>query len=360
MARILIMAAGTGGHVFPGLAVARELIERGHQVSWLGTPAGMENRLVPAAGIELDAIAIQGLRGNGLGRWLGAPFALARALSQAGAVLRRRAPDLVVGMGGFVSGPGGVMARLRGIPLLIHEQNAVPGLANRLLARFAQRVLQAFPDSFPSMQRLDTVGNPVRREIAEVAEPEQRYADREGAARLLVIGGSLGAQALNERVPEALALSQIRADVRHQAGKGKDEATRAAYQAAGIEAQVSEFVEDMAEAYAWCDLVVCRAGALTISELAAAGVPAILVPYPYAVDDHQTRNAAYLTDAEAARLLPQSTMDAERLAGLLSELLGDRARLQGMAQKARQLGKSDATTRMADLCESLLPGGQAE
>ncbi|MEO5342152.1 MAG: undecaprenyldiphospho-muramoylpentapeptide beta-N-acetylglucosaminyltransferase [Gammaproteobacteria bacterium SHHR-1] len=358
MARILIMAAGTGGHVFPGLALARELIRRGHSISWLGTPNGMENRLVPSAGIELDAIAIKGLRGNGLLRWLAAPLSLARALWQAAAVLRRRRPDLVIGMGGFVSGPGGLMARLLGIPLLIHEQNAVPGLANRLLSRIAKRVLQAFPDSFAESAKLRTVGNPVRREIAELAAPEQRYGLRQGPARLLIIGGSLGAKALNEQTPLALAglsLSPTSAlEVRHQSGRNQAESTAAAYRGLGIEAQVSEFIEDMAEAYAWCDLILCRAGALTVSELAAAGVPAILVPYPHAVDDHQTRNAAYLADAGAARLLPQEQMTPASLAGLLGELLTDRAGLLQMARQARALGQADATERVADICEEVL------
>jgi UDP-N-acetylglucosamine--N-acetylmuramyl-(pentapeptide) pyrophosphoryl-undecaprenol N-acetylglucosamine transferase len=366
MARILIMAAGTGGHVFPGLALARELIQRGHSLSWLGTPNGMENRLVPSTGIELDAITIKGLRGNGLLRWLAAPLSLARALWQAAAVLRRRRPDLVIGMGGFVSGPGGLMARLLGIPLVIHEQNAVPGLANRLLARIAKRVLQAFPDSFAARSafgslsgaKLHTVGNPVRREIAQLAAPEQRYGLRQGPARLLIIGGSLGAKALNEQAPLALAglaLSPTSPlEVRHQTGRGLAEATAAAYRGLGIAAQVSEFIEDMAEAYAWCDLILCRAGALTVSELAAAGVPAILVPYPHAVDDHQTRNAAYLADAGAARLLPQEQMTPASLSLLLNELLSNRALLLQMAQQARARAMTDATERVADICEEVL------
>lgn len=354
MSRILIMAAGTGGHVFPGLAVAEELRARGHTLSWLGTPEGMENRLVPVAGIELDAIAIKGLRGNGLMRWLAAPFVLLRAIWQSAAVIRRRRPDLVVGMGGFVTGPGGLMARLLGVPLLIHEQNALPGLANRLLAPVAQRVLQAFPGSFDNRPRLETVGNPVRREIAELPEPSLRWQDRQGAPRLLVVGGSLGAQALNQQVPEALARLSVAVEVRHQAGRGKAEETQASYAKAGIEAVVSAFIDDMAEAYAWCDLVICRAGALTVSELAAAGVPAILVPYPYAVDDHQTHNARFLVEAGAARLLPQGQMSGERLAAEMGQLLADRGVLLGMAQKARSLGKAEAARRMADLCEEAI------
>lgn len=352
--RVMIMAAGTGGHVFPGLAAAAALRRRGHEVFWLGTPSGMENRLVPQSGIAMEVIAIQGLRRNGVLRWLSAPFQLAHSLWQVARIIRRRRPDLALGMGGFVTGPGGVMARLMGIPLVIHEQNAVPGMANRYLSHLANRVLEAFPGSFPAEQAVRAVGNPVRNEIAALEAPEQRLAGRTGQPRLLVVGGSLGAQALNEILPHGLAQSGLAIEVRHQAGRGKLELAQEHYRAAGIAAQVSEFIDDMAAAYAWADLVVCRAGALTVSELAAAGVAAILVPYPYAVDDHQTRNARYLADHGAALLMPQGEMTAERLGTQLRELLSDRERLIAMAVAARKLGVTDADAVVADICEELM------
>jgi UDP-N-acetylglucosamine--N-acetylmuramyl-(pentapeptide) pyrophosphoryl-undecaprenol N-acetylglucosamine transferase len=353
MAAILMMAAGTGGHVFPGMAVAQELMRRGHSLSWLGTPRGMENRLVPAAGIPLDVIDIQGLRRNGWLRWLAAPFALSRALWQVFAVMRRRRPALVIGMGGFVSGPGGLMARLLGIPLLIHEQNAVPGLANRLLAHIATQVLQAFPGSFAPRDKLRTLGNPLRREIIGTALPQARLAGRTGPARLLVIGGSLGAQALNEQVPLAVAQLGFAVDVRHQAGKDKALVATQGYRAAGVEAQVSEFIEDMAEAYQWADVIVCRSGALTVSEIAAIGLPAVLVPYPHAVDDHQTRNGAFLAERGAARIVPQTQLSAQ-LPGQLRELLSDRELLARMATTARSMGMPDSCDRVADICEEVM------
>jgi UDP-N-acetylglucosamine--N-acetylmuramyl-(pentapeptide) pyrophosphoryl-undecaprenol N-acetylglucosamine transferase len=351
--RVTVMAGGTGGHVFPALATAQELARRGWEVSWLGVPDSFESRLVPAYGFPLDLVPVRKMRGQGLGAWLLAPLHLATALVHAGRALRRRRPGVVLGMGGFVSGPGGLVSRLLGYPLVIHEQNAIPGLTNRWLAHLATRVLEAFPGSFAATRSAVAVGNPVRREIVAVPAPEVRLAGRAGPARLLVVGGSLGAQVLNETLPPALAglPEAARPLVRHQAGRGKAEAAEQAYRAAGVAATVSEFVDDMAEAYAWADLLVCRAGALTVSELAAAGVPAVLVPYPHAVDDHQTRNAAYLADAGAALLLPQPSLTAQRLAELLATLGGDRARLLGMAQAARRLARPDAAQRVADACE---------
>ncbi|MBU0501488.1 MAG: undecaprenyldiphospho-muramoylpentapeptide beta-N-acetylglucosaminyltransferase [Gammaproteobacteria bacterium] len=353
-ARVMIMAAGTGGHVFPGLAVAQELRKRGHEVFWLGTPHGMENRLVPPAGIEMEFIRMQGLRQNGLLRWLTAPFQLLRAAWQAATIIRRRRPDLALGMGGFVTGPGGLVARLSGVPLVIHEQNAVPGMANQWLAGIANRVLEAFPGSFAPGKGALALGNPVRVDISGLPGPEQRLAGREGPPRLLVIGGSLGAQVLNEQVPQALAKSGLAIEVRHQAGRGKLEQTQAHYRAAGVEGQLSEFIGDMAEAYAWADLVVCRAGALTVSELAAAGVAAILVPYPFAVDDHQTRNAGYLSDRGAAVLMPQQAMTPEGLGQALTTILSDRGRLLAMASAARGLGITNADAQVADVCEETM------
>ena len=354
--RVMVMAGGTGGHVFPALATARELARRGVEVCWLGVPDSFEARLVPEHGFELELVPVRKLRGQGLAAHLLAPLHVVRAMLQAAKVLRRRRPGLVLGMGGFVSGPGGVVSRLLGLPLVIHEQNAVPGLTNRWLARVATRVLEAFPGSFPAAAGAIAVGNPVRCEIAALPAPAERFANRQGPARLLVVGGSLGARILNEMLPAALALvpEARRPSVRHQAGRGKAEAAQAAYHAAGVAADVSEFLDDMAGAYAWADLVVCRAGALTVSELAAAGVGSVLVPYPHAVDDHQTRNAAFLAEAGAARLLPQSELCAEALARLLEGLAGDRPGLLAMARAARERARPDATARVADCCEEVL------
>lgn len=353
MARVLIMAAGTGGHVFPGLALASELRARGHEPGWLGTPQGMEQRVVPKAGIPLFAIDFKGLRSNGLKRWLLAPFALLKAMTQAVSIMRQQRPALVIGMGGFVSGPGGLAARLLGIPLIIHEQNAVPGLANRLLARFAVRVVQAFPDSFVDNPKVQTLGNPLRQEILAL-DGQRAGRAASNPLRILVIGGSLGAQALNEQVPAAVAESGLAFAIRHQTGRGKQEATQANYRTAGVEAQVFEFIEDMAEAYGWADLIICRAGALTLAELTLVGLPAILVPYPYAVDDHQTRNAAVLADHGAGILLPQSELTPKRLAKCLCQLSAAPERLAEMAVKARALARADSARVIVNLCEEVM------
>ncbi len=353
--RIMIMAGGTGGHVFPALAVATELRSRGLDVVWLGSVGGFEERVVPDAGFCMECITIRGLRGNGLLGWLKAPFMLLLALWQAFDVLRRCRPTVVLGMGGFVTGPGGVMARMLRIPLVIHEQNAIPGMTNRLLARIANRVLESFPGSFGVVRKVALVGNPVRADIWQLPDPARRMESRTDPVRLLVLGGSQGAQALNQTVPEALGQTDfsIQFLVQHQAGAGKEEATAAAYNAIGVDADVVPFISDMAEAYAWSDLVICRAGALTVSELAAAGVGSVLVPYPHAVDDHQTLNANYLTDSGAAMLLPQSELDPEGLSSMLKQLMGDRGRLLQMAQTARNLAKPMATMDVADICEEI-------
>ncbi len=352
-ARITIMAGGTGGHVFPALAVAHELAARGWQISWLGTPNSFESRVVPAHGFQLDLVAARRLRGQGLVERLLAPFHLLHAMTQAWRVLRRRRPQVVLGMGGFVTGPGGLVSWLMQLPLVVHEQNAISGLTNRWLAKIATRVLEAFPCSFPVSIGASVTGNPVRPEIAALPEPQPIDAAR--PLHLLVVGGSLGAQALNETVPDALALiaPDERPRVRHQAGRDKAEVTLGRYQASDVAAEVSEFVDDMAAAYSWADLVICRAGALTISELMAAGRPAILVPFPYAVDDHQTVNARFLTEAEAARLLVQQEMTPQVLATLLETLLGDRVQLHAMGLRAYRLAKRDATHRVADVCEEI-------
>jgi UDP-N-acetylglucosamine--N-acetylmuramyl-(pentapeptide) pyrophosphoryl-undecaprenol N-acetylglucosamine transferase len=352
-ARVTIMAGGTGGHVFPALAVATELRARGWEVSWLGTPDSFESRVVPAAGFELDTVRAFRLRGQRLADRLLAPWRLLRAMGQAWRIMRRRRPSVVLGMGGFVTGPGGLVSRLVGSPLVIHEQNALPGLTNRWLARIARVVLEAFPGSFPASVGARAVGNPLRAEIVALPPPGPIPADR--SPRLLVIGGSLGAQVLNEQVPAALGRLDRgrRPTVRHQAGRGKAEATVAAYREAGVDAEVSAFIDDMAAAYRWADLVICRAGALTVSELMAAGVASVLVPFPHAVDDHQTVNGGYLTRAGAAELLPQDGLSPERLAGCLAALLDDRERLFSMAQRAYGLAQRRSTQDVADVCEAL-------
>jgi len=345
----MIMAGGTGGHVFPALAVADRLRALGTDVFWIGTRQGLEARVVPEHGLRMEWIEVRGLRGNGLVRWLSAPFSIARAIYESVRIVRRNRPTAVLGMGGFVSGPGGVASRLLGVPLVIHEQNALAGMTNRWLARIATRVMAAFPGSLPDAE---VCGNPVRDDILALPAPEQRFAGRSGPLRLLVLGGSQGAQALNEVLPRALAdlPGEGRPEVWHQAGSKKIEQARAAYEAVAVEARIEPFIDDMAAAYGWADLVFCRAGALTVAELAAAGIGAMLVPYPYAVDDHQTRNAAYLTGAGAALLLPESQLNAKSLLAHLRPLLDDRARLLEMAQRARDLARPEATRRLAEVC----------
>jgi len=349
------MAGGTGGHVFPALAVAEVLRGRGADVFWIGTSRGMESHLVPEHGFPMEWIEIEGLRGKGPRRILIAPWRLLTALRQAAVVLRRRRPAVVLGMGGFASGPGGVVARLQGLPLVIHEQNRVPGLTNQWLSRIARRVFEAFPGSFPAARGAEASGNPVRAAIAALPPPAERMSGREGRRRLLVLGGSLGAKVLNETVAPAVATLAAgeRPAIWHQAGELALDTAQAAYASAGVEAEVVPFIQDMAGAYTWADLVVCRAGALTISELAAAGVGAVLVPYPHAVDDHQTANARYLSDAGAARLMPQGELTPESLGRVLSDLLGNRARLLAMAEAARARARTDAAERIAEACLEL-------
>ena len=348
----VIMAGGTGGHVFPALALARELRIRSWQVVWLGTRRGLEARVVPAEGIPIEWLSISGLRGKGLWSWLTAPLRLARSLGEALAVMRRHRPAVVVGLGGYVSGPGGVAAWLTRRPLLIHEQNAVAGLTNRCLARLAREVYTAFPQAFPAGVDACLIGNPVRAEIVALPPPAVRFATRSGAIRILVVGGSQGAARLNTVLPHALArlAGSITVEVRHQAGERWIEAARRAYEAAGVRAEVVPFIADMAESYGWADLVVCRAGALTVSELACAGVGAILVPFPAAVDDHQTHNARYLVNEGAALLIDDRELTAERLAGELATLCAGRGRLISMAERARLLARPRATAELASAC----------
>ena len=349
---ILVMAGGTGGHVYPALAVARALQANARDVVWLGTRRGLEARVVPAAGIDIEWISVRGLRRKGLLATLMAPFQIGWALLQSLGVIFRRRPAAVLGMGGFVSGPGGVAAWLTRRPLVIHEQNAAAGLTNRLLARLARVVLQAFPGSFISDVGAETVGNPVREDIAAIEAPARRYADRRGSLRLLVLGGSQGALALNRTVPAALALLTVanRPVVRHQCGEKTVDIARQAYADSGIDAEVLPFIEDMAGAYSWADLVVCRAGALTVAELCAAGLPAVFVPYPAAVDDHQTANARPLAAAGAAAIIQETDLTAESLADVLRGWLRSRDELAGLAAKARALATPDSLERITSVC----------
>ncbi|MBB5208785.1 UDP-N-acetylglucosamine--N-acetylmuramyl-(pentapeptide) pyrophosphoryl-undecaprenol N-acetylglucosamine transferase [Chiayiivirga flava] len=349
-APVAILAGGTGGHIFPGLAVARTLRDRGVPVIWLGARGRMETRLVPAQGFALETIEISALRGQGSLSTLTAPLRVLRAVWQARSVLRRHRPRAVISFGGFAAGPGGLAARLSGLPLLVHEQNRVPGLTNRVLARLARRVLQGFPGSFAAVLQPVTVGNPVRREIAALPSPDERLAGRSGPVRVLVLGGSQGARALNDGVPQALAMlgAEARLEVLHQCGEQFAERTAQAYAQAGIAATIEPFIADMAHAYAWADLVICRAGALTLAEVCATGVGSVLVPFPHAADDHQTRNAEFLVTHAAAALVPESDAFAERLADSLRVPLADPALRLQWANASRALARPEAAERVAD------------
>ncbi|MBS0354870.1 MAG: undecaprenyldiphospho-muramoylpentapeptide beta-N-acetylglucosaminyltransferase [Proteobacteria bacterium] len=350
MPTLLVMAGGTGGHIYPGLAVADALRARGWKVVWMGNPEGMEARIVPASGYDMAWVRFSALRGKGVLRKLLLPFNLLRGFAQALGQIRRVKPDVVLGMGGYVTFPGGMMAALLGRPVVVHEQNSVAGLANRVLAGVADKVVTGFPGV---LKKGEWAGNPVRAEITAVALPAERFAGRSGPLRVLVVGGSLGAAALNDAMPRALALlaPEQRPLVTHQAGARQIDALRAAYQAAGVEGELLPFIDDMAARYAKADLVICRSGALTVAELAAVGVASVLVPFPHAVDDHQTGNARFLADAGAAVLLPQTELTPQRLAALLQEM--DRERLLTMADKARGCAKPEATARVADVCAGL-------
>jgi len=345
--RVMIMAGGTGGHVFPALAVAQYLREAGHQVTWLGTKQGIEARVVPDAGFDIDWLSVSGLRGKGKLSLLLAPLMLLKACWQASRIIRQRKPHVVLGLGGFASGPGGFMSWVHRRPLVIHEQNRVPGTTNRILKRFACRVLEAFPKSFEPSANAIFSGNPIRKDLVARKEKEQC-----ATPRILILGGSLGASILNQVVPEAINNIQqdIAVKVVHQAGKATIETAHARYKEMGVAADIRSFIEDMKVVYEWADLVICRAGAMTVSELAMMGLPAILVPLPHAIDDHQTKNAAYLADEGAVYLMPQSELTAASLASKLRELLNNKETLLTMASKARSLAKPEATKLVADSC----------
>ena len=353
----MMMAAGTGGHVFPALAVAKQLQQEGCQVSWLATPSGMENRLLKQHDIPIYQIDIQGVRGNGIVRKLAAPFKILRATLSAMRYMKQLKIDAVAGFGGYVAGPGGLAARILGIPVIIHEQNAVAGFTNTQLSRVSKVVCQAFPNAFPVSDKVVTTGNPVRAEITAIADPAVRYQAREDAQlplQILIVGGSLGAQALNENVPEALKQLSLPIEVFHQCGQNKQDSTQKHYENAPntLNVQVQPFIEDMAKAYANADLIICRAGALTVTEVATAGVAAIFVPLPSAVDDHQTANAKFLANSGAAKICPQSTMTPDSLKDVLAPLM-DRSLLKQMAIKARQQAQPNATQHVVSLIQDL-------
>ena len=347
----LIMAGGTGGHIFPGIAVALALREKGWRVHWLGSPDSMESRLVPARGFVLETVQFGGVRGKGLGTLLRAPLRLLRAVWQSRAVLRRVRPDVVLGLGGSITMPGGIASKLMGVPLVLHEQNSIAGLSNRLLAKVANRIFTAFPKVLPKGQ---WVGNPLRPEFFSQREPLERFAGRSGPLRLLVVGGSLGASALNRTVPQALALlaEEQRPLVLHQSGEKQIEELRANYAAAGVQATLTPFIQDTAHAFAEADLVLCRAGASTVTEIAAVGAAALFVPFPFAVDDHQTHNARFLVDQGAAWLLPQSAMSPEKLAATLRQL--QRADLVQLAVAAKRTQQLQATEQVVAACQEYL------
>jgi len=353
---ILIMAGGTGGHIFPALAVADRLREQGWQVTWLGAPDSMEAELVPKQGYEMALVRFSGLRGKGWLRKLLLPWNLLIALWQSAVAIFLHRPDVVLGMGGYITFPGGMMAAFLRRPLVIHEQNSVAGLSNKVLARVASRVMSGFPDVLP---KAIWCGNPVRSSIAALPEPQQRYAARSGKLNVLVVGGSLGAQAINQAVPLALALmsEEVRPNVVHQTGRQHHAAVVQMYQQAGVKADIRAFIDDMAESYAAADLVICRSGALTVAELAAAGVASLLIPFPFAVDDHQTHNARFLSERGAAVVLPQTALTAEKLAQWLGEQR--REKLLAMAQQARGLARADAAAAVAALCTEIVETGEA-
>lgn len=346
--KVMLMAGGTGGHVIPALSLAERFAAEGLSVEWLGSPQGIENRLVPAAGIRLNHIDVMGLRGKGLMRKLAAPFLILKAVKQAIVILRRFKPDFVVGLGGFASGPGGIAARMLGIPVYIHEQNAVAGMTNRWLSKVARQTFAAFPKAFAEKTGAVVTGNPVRESLLSIPDKSAIKAP----VKLLVIGGSLGAQVFNERLPEAISKlpDNIRPEIWHQSGKDKLDVTQDHYKQMQVTARTQEFIDDMTGAFDWADLVICRAGALTVSELAAAGRASVLVPLPIAVDDHQTANARFLVEADAGILLPQKEMDADKLAKMLESLFGDPEKILAMGKNARRVARPMATEAVVQGC----------
>lgn len=345
---LMVAAGGTGGHIFPGIAVAEHMQQQGWTVSWVGTADRMEAQLVPKHGFEIDFVEVQGVRGNGITRLLKAPFMVLKAILAAKKIIKQRKPAVILAMGGYVTGPVGIAAKLSGVPLVIHEQNAVAGFSNKLLAKVANQVLAAFPNAFAN--KAEVVGNPVRTSVSSIAKKPQTEQ-----LNVLVVGGSLGAQVLNERLPEVFSTlaKDFSLRVRHQSGRNNQDKLKSAYVGRELDAQVDEFIHDMDAAYAWADLVICRAGALTVSEVAAAGKAALFVPLPHAVDDHQTANARYLVDQQGGLLMPQHDFTTERLVELLTPYFEQPSLLSEIADKAKQLAKFDATERVAKVCGEL-------
>lgn len=351
---IVIMAGGTGGHVFPALAVAQHLKQKQWSVSWIGTQRGMESRVIPANDIEIDWLSVEGIRGKGFGAKIHNASLLLKSFWQAFKIFRKRKPSVVLGMGGYVAGPGGMVASLMGTPLVIHEQNRVPGTTNRLLVKKADRVLEAFPDSFPAMAKATFTGNPLRANFLDFPDKDVWTEDSERAFRILVVGGSQGAKVLNDVVPEA-AKNLGNIEIKHQTGTASLELVAKKYDELEIEAEAVEFIEDIASAYQWADMVICRAGAMTVSEVAAAGIPAIFIPLPHAIDDHQTANAKYLSDAGAAVLLAQSDFDESSLSMAIKEIKGS---LTEMSVAVKNKAKLDATIVVADICAQQVKGSK--
>lgn len=353
--KVLIMAGGTGGHVFPGLSVANYLRNQGIAVEWMGTQRGLESRVIPEANIPLHCIEITGLRGKGIKALLAAPFKISKALLQAQRIIKKVNPDIVIGMGGFVSGPGGLASWLSGYPLIIHEQNAKAGTTNKILARFAKKVLEGFPATFKPSSKVVTIGNPVRTEIEHLPPPQKRLNEERNSFRLLVLGGSLGAQALNEIVPKALAKLTIeeRPEILHQTGDKHFDATETAYKSNNIQSKLTPFIKDMAQAYGWADMVLCRAGALTVAELCSVGLGAIFVPFPYAIDDHQTANANFMVKQDAALCIQQRELTEGRLADIVRQFAQSPEQRLAMADAAYQLRTVNVAEKIFNICKEI-------
>jgi UDP-N-acetylglucosamine--N-acetylmuramyl-(pentapeptide) pyrophosphoryl-undecaprenol N-acetylglucosamine transferase len=350
--KLLVMAGGTGGHVFPGIAVAEWWKEQGGEVAWLGTEHGLDTKLVPPTGIPFYPVAIKGLRGKGLKSYAMAPWKIFRAVTQSLSLMRKINPDVVLSMGGYVAGPGGVAAKLLRKPLVVHEQNAIPGATNTILAKFASKVLEAFPDSFPKKAKAEWVGNPVRKDILSIASPEMRFSKQHEKLKLLIIGGSQGAQKINNVLPKMLAMmdENHRPDVWHQAGAKHFDDVLSFYRNENIKGKVVSFIDNMAEAFSWADLIICRSGALTVSEIAAVGIGSILIPFTHAVDDHQTANANFLAKQKAAIIIQERDLTPEKLMSVLNEIISTPNAVLDMAKHARELAKPEATECVGNIC----------
>ncbi len=356
MKMLMVMAGGTGGHIYPALAIAKELQNKGVSIVWLGTREGLEARVIPQQGIDIEWIDIKGVRGTGMLRWLKLPLQLSKAVLQALAIFNRRKPDALLSMGGFVAGPGGIAGKLKSIPLILHEANAIVGLTNKVLAMIATKVMCAFPATKGLTKNAEVVGNPVRKDIIDLHQSNLRLTDESQKLRLLIVGGSQGALSLNQALPNAINQidPSIRPEIRHQTGKDRSARVIEDYNKLGLDVDVREYLDDIAESYQWADLIICRAGAMTIAEITTAGLPALIVPYPFSAGDHQVFNAEYLVENEAAELLLHEHLTSESLALRLSELLSDRKRLAQMSANTLALAKTDATQKAVNVCEQVL------